>query len=135
MKSDDLKFVLDVPPPCVVENVIFAPGIGFPRLSDEDGLEELSDDVVVVVCGVSTVVCGFLSFILGIFGMVIVNWPAAKFTRPKTTKRLRTPANFMSPPWVFLKCQMLSRLRGSILQKAPIINDKFARINIEMPIP
>ncbi len=85
MKSDDLKFVLDAPPG-VVENVIFAPCIGFPLSADaNDGeLGEASDDVdgvvtVGVTVGVSTSIRGFSFFILGSFGIVIVNWAEAAF--------------------------------------------------------
>src|SRR5687767_12240397 len=106
MNSEEVKLVFGLEPSGLLEKVIFAPDIGFPRLSDDDVLVEPLDDVVSVVVGGSTVVSGFSFFILGIFGMLIVIWPAAGSTSPKTTKRLRTPArvNFMCPPWVCLKC-------------------------------
>ncbi len=101
MKSDDLKFVLDAPPG-VVENVIFAPCMGFPLSADaNDGeLGDVSDDVVDVTVGDSTSTRGFSFFIFGSFGSVIVNWAKAVFARVKKAidRTIHVSLVFMTPP-------------------------------------
>jgi len=128
MKSDDLKFVLDAPPG-VVENVIFAPCIGFPLSADaNDGeLGDVSDDVVVdVTVGVSTSIRGFSFFILGSFGIVIVNCAEAAFASANKAinRAIHVSLVFMSPPIFYQNgldvCQNIDAEFIQILTELPI---------------